>query len=148
MPPVPNVVVGVGVWIERLGDDGYELLMLERAGSDGAGTWSIPGGWLEFGEQAEDAAVREVKEETGLDIIPNDDRFSGFVTVASDDGERWITTLLVKAKLRDANQEPCITEPDKCPQVRWVPFDGVRDLPLFAPLADLLDREPFWLDGD
>jgi 8-oxo-dGTP diphosphatase len=34
------------------------------------GYWSIPGGLLEVGEQLADAVVREVKEETGLDVKP------------------------------------------------------------------------------
>ena len=46
--------------------DGRVLLCRVAPGSLGAGTWTLPGGGLAFGEAPEDAAVREVEEETGL----------------------------------------------------------------------------------
>lgn len=55
-------VVGVGAVIFR----GDRVLMVQRANEPGRGNWSIPGGHLEWGERAEDAAVREVREETGI----------------------------------------------------------------------------------
>jgi 8-oxo-dGTP diphosphatase len=50
---------------------GEEVLLVERSGGSNAGLWSLPGGAIEPGEPAEDAARREVLEETGLsaDIV-------------------------------------------------------------------------------
>ncbi|MCD7892565.1 MAG: NUDIX hydrolase [Erysipelotrichaceae bacterium] len=39
-----------------------------RPSSDGLGYWEMPGGGLEYGETPHEALVRELKEETGLDI--------------------------------------------------------------------------------
>jgi 8-oxo-dGTP diphosphatase len=49
-------------------DEAGRLLMILRGHDPGRGLWSIPGGRIEPGETAEAAVVREVKEETGLDV--------------------------------------------------------------------------------
>jgi 8-oxo-dGTP diphosphatase len=64
MPSNPSPQVGVGVLIVENG----RVLLGKRKGSDGAGTWSAPGGHLEFGETVEACARREVLEETGLQL--------------------------------------------------------------------------------
>jgi len=57
-------IVGVGALIQ----DGERYLLIKRAAEPDAGFWSIPGGLVEIGERAEDAAVREAMEETGLEV--------------------------------------------------------------------------------
>jgi acetyl-CoA carboxylase carboxyl transferase subunit beta len=44
------------------------LLLIQRANEPGRGRWSLPGGRVEPGESAAAAAVREVHEETGLEV--------------------------------------------------------------------------------
>ncbi|HET6706834.1 NUDIX hydrolase [Amycolatopsis sp.] len=46
------------------------LLLIRRANDPGSGQWSLPGGRVEPGETDKEAVVREVFEETGLDVIP------------------------------------------------------------------------------
>ncbi len=46
---------------------GDEVLLIRRGKPPRQGQWSIPGGRIESGETAEAAALRELKEETGID---------------------------------------------------------------------------------
>jgi ADP-ribose pyrophosphatase YjhB (NUDIX family) len=48
-------------------DEASRILLIRR--SDNA-LWSIPGGAMEVGERIADTAIREVKEETGLQVVP------------------------------------------------------------------------------
>jgi ADP-ribose pyrophosphatase YjhB (NUDIX family) len=57
-------VVGVGAVVVRDG----RALIVRRAHEPRKGEWSLPGGMLHLGESLADAARREVREETGLDV--------------------------------------------------------------------------------
>ena len=56
--------VGVGVVVIRNG----RILLEKRKNEPGKGKWSIPGGLVELGEEVEQTVIREVKEETGLEV--------------------------------------------------------------------------------
>ena len=57
--------LAVAVVIER---DGKILMGLRGEGSREAGRWSIPAGFVDRGEVVEDAAIREIAEEVGLNV--------------------------------------------------------------------------------
>jgi ADP-ribose pyrophosphatase YjhB (NUDIX family) len=61
-PPANSIVPSVTVIVT---DREGRLLMVHRTDND---LWSIPGGAMDLGESIADAAVRETKEETGLDV--------------------------------------------------------------------------------
>ena len=63
-PPAP--LVGVGAVIVHDG----RVLLVQRATEPALGRWSIPGGLIEVGEALTEAVVREVREETGLEVEP------------------------------------------------------------------------------
>lgn len=59
-------LVGVGAVIVHEG----RVLLVQRGHEPLKGRWSIPGGLIEIGEMLHEAVVREVREETGLEIEP------------------------------------------------------------------------------
>jgi 8-oxo-dGTP diphosphatase len=120
--------IGVGVIVLR---DGLVLLG-QRTGSHGAGTWALPGGHLEFGESAEDCARREVREETGLElqgVTPGPYTSDVF---ASE--EKHYVTLFVLS--RSPCGEPEVREPMKCERWGWFAWSALPE-PLFQPLETL-----------
>jgi 8-oxo-dGTP diphosphatase len=124
--------VGVGVFIFKDG----RFLMGQRKGSHGSGSWSVPGGWLEYQESFEAASAREVMEETGLAI--KNTRFAALTNNIFRDEQIHSLTVWMMADW--ANGEPIINEPDKFIDQKWVDFDTLPE-PLFLPWEPLLKSD-------
>ena len=120
--------VGVGVLVVRQG----RVLLGQRLGSHGAGSWAPPGGHLEFGESAERCAQRELLEETGL--TPGALHPAPYTVDAFPESGRHYVTLFVVAT--DCVGEPERREPSRCAGWAWFDWDALP-APLFAPLASL-----------
>ncbi len=127
--------VGVAVVIRRKGD-GY-LLMGTRKGSRGAGTFSVPGGLLEYGETPLQAAIRETFEETGLELDPLDMSQGPYVSTVFDEGEREQHITLVYYASYFGDKKPKLMEPEKCEGWDWYPVDCLP-MPQFPPFRNYL----------
>jgi 8-oxo-dGTP diphosphatase len=123
--------VGVGVIIKKDG----KVLFGKRKGSHGEGTWSLPGGHLEFRETLEECAKREVLEETGLEIVNiKQETFTN--DIFPEEQKHYITAYMTADY---SLGEVKIMEPDKCTEWRWVAWDALPE-PLFIPISNLLKQ--------
>jgi 8-oxo-dGTP diphosphatase len=110
-------------------DDGGRLLLVRRGHDPGRGSWSLPGGRIEPGESAVEAAAREVREETGLEVAINE----LLTTVDLPGGYRVhdFAATVVGGEL---------VAGDDADDVRWCTPDEVSLLELSAGLIDELRR--------
>ena len=120
--------VGVGVLVLRDG----AVLLGHRQGAHGAGTWSPPGGHLEWREDVEACARRECLEETGLSLASS--RQGPWTNDVFEAEARHYVTLWVVGT--PASGEPRVMEPAKCERWAWFPWGELPE-PLFLPLVHL-----------
>ncbi|MEE8359064.1 MAG: NUDIX hydrolase [Candidatus Hydrothermarchaeales archaeon] len=70
-----------GVTVDAVVEVDYKILLIKRKNAPYKGKWALPGGFIEYGESAEDAVKREVFEESSLKI-----EITGLIGVYSDPG--------------------------------------------------------------
>lgn len=63
--------------------DGSQVLLIKRENPPHAGKWALPGGIIEINESPEEAAVRELKEETNIDVAPEELSLIGTYSIAA-----------------------------------------------------------------
>jgi ADP-ribose pyrophosphatase YjhB (NUDIX family) len=105
--------------------DGQVLLGKRGPAAWQTGKWALPGGHLELHERLVDTVCREVKEEIGADITPNE------VTLISivDDIRQDLDThyIHVTFELTNPTFEPRIMEPESCTEWRYFPLDNLPE---------------------
>lgn len=130
--PMPVVRVGVSVIIRK----GNLVLLGKRLKSHGTGCWSAPGGHIEFGETPEQAARREVREETGLELgkLRRSESLPYLNTVFGEN-KQYITLYL---EGEYTGGDPVAMEPEKCSEWLWFERTALPS-PLFTDMRDALD---------
>ncbi|MGE2689237.1 NUDIX hydrolase [Mycolicibacterium pulveris] len=114
-------------------DDTAAVLLQHRAAwSHQGGTWGLPGGARDSHESAEEAAVREAQEETGLAAERVTVR-TAVVTaeVSGPGGAYWTYTTVIA----DVPEQLDTTPNLESAELRWVPVAQVTDLPLHPGFA-------------
>jgi 8-oxo-dGTP diphosphatase len=134
MSKLPKVGVGVIVIKEN------RVLLGKRRSEHGYGTWSFPGGHLEFYEDVEDCARREVMEETGISIR-NLRRCAYTNDIFLKEGKHYVTLYVISEY---DSGELKVMEPDKCEKWEWFEWSNLPE-PLFLPVKNLIKQgfDPF-----
>jgi len=112
-------------------DAAGRLLLVRRRQEPGRGLWSLPGGRCEPGESAAETAVREVREETGLDVAAGP--LVGRVERAGLGGVAYVIDDVACTVLGGV-----LAPGDDADDVRWVDAAGLALLPLSEGLLDAL----------
>jgi 8-oxo-dGTP diphosphatase len=128
-PQRPVLGVSVSVW------RGDEVLLIQRGKPPGKGLWAPVGGRVEWGETLEEAAIREVREETGVACAIAG--FSEFRELISEGPARYHVVLAVFAA-RWLSGEPVAG--DDADAARWVRADTIAELPLVEGVIPYIER--------
>ncbi|HWQ35388.1 MAG TPA: NUDIX domain-containing protein [Blastocatellia bacterium] len=121
--------VGMGILVMRAG----RVLLGQRRGSHGAGCYAAPGGHLEFGESFAEAARREVREETGLEITRL--RLLSVGNYLFDGTRHYVDVDFV---CEAPHGEPQLREPEKCAGWAWYEIDQLPE-PLFIVTQRMIE---------
>ena len=125
--------VGTAILITK----GDKVLLMKRKGPHGTGTWSTPGGHLDFGETPEDCAAREAKEEVGVDVV--DIRFRSVTNDLFEASGRHYITVWMEGKPLG---EPFIASKREVEEIGWFHWDALPQ-PLFLPLENLVNKNSY-----
>ena len=129
----PEVAVGaIAVHDDR-------ILLVRRGRGPAAGEWSVPGGRVEAGETLHEAVVREMAEETGLEVVV--ERFLGWVERIGPAGgeagpEHHFVILDFVVDVLDPGRPPVAG--DDAAEVAWVPLHELSQIHLVAGLHEFL----------
>jgi len=130
-----NPATTVQAWIER--DRKY--LILKRNEEPFLGAWDLAGGFVEMGESPGDAVVREVREETGLTVVPT--AIIGAFTSAYGTTGRHTVDIAYRCRI-DAGEFELDT--DEKSDAAWLALDDMPELAFTGEreaLAALRERE-------
>ena len=139
-PKANSLVPSVNVVVVN---DAGEILMIRRSDND---NWAVPGGAIDLGESVSHAAVRETREESGIEC-----EITGVVGIYSDpkhvilytsNGEvRQEFSIVLTARPVSGHPTPS----SESSEVRWVPVSAVReytmDHSMRIRISDYLERK-------
>lgn len=117
---------------------GDRVLLAERDKPPAAGAFSLPGGLVEVGETLQDAALRELFEETGVSATIGG--FTGHVEVIDRDGEGRVERHFVVASFWAEWRAGEAFAGEDTSRVLWALPGALGDLQLTPGLPPLLDK--------
>ena len=106
------------------------LLILQNAGH-----WGLPKGHVEEGETEEQTAIREVKEETNVDVIVNTNLRYRMVYNPKEDVEKEVIYFIAKNTSND-----CKPQLEEVQEMKWLDIDNAINTITYENSKDLLKK--------
>lgn len=116
--------------------DGGKILLVRKSAGPWKDHWAVPGGRVELGERMVDAAVREVKEETGLDVRLGPVVWTGEV-IDTATPPAWHFTLVDFVGFPVGGT---LQAGDDAADARWLTPTEASQLDLISTMPSLFDR--------
>jgi 8-oxo-dGTP diphosphatase len=126
--------VGVAILLMK----GNQVLLMKRKGPHGPGTWTTPGGHMEFGETPEQCAAREAKEEVGVEIV--EIRFRALTNDVFESEGRHSVSIWMDGKIRSG--EPSIVAEEEVAELGWFAWDSLPQ-PLYLPFENYVKENSY-----
>ncbi|MDB4897459.1 MAG: MutT-like protein [Firmicutes bacterium] len=117
---------------------GDRILLVQRGRPPFQGYWGLPGGGMELGETVEEAIVREVAEETGLQVTVS--RFLGYANAIDRDEADKVRYHYVILYFEVQGVDGVLRAADDAADVAWVTPEEARR----RPLTDAVERCLAW----
>lgn len=127
-------LVGIGAIIICNG----KILLEKRKGDPGRGKWTVPGGLVELGESAEQTVMREVREETNLEV-EQPELIDVINSVTTDENGKIRYHFVIVdyfVKLTGGRLEAA----DDAAELRWVKFSKVENYDLTKSFREFFQR--------
>jgi len=127
-------VVGIGAVIVCNG----KILLEKRKSEPGKGKWSIPGGLVELGETVEQTVMREIREETGLEVEKPELIDVVDYIIADEDSRVKYHFVMIDyfVKLKGGTLKAA----DDAAELRWVPLSEVEKYDLTKTFREFFKR--------
>lgn len=132
-PDKPRVAVGAVVFNKQ------RVLLVRRGQPPSQGLWAIPGGSVEIGETLQEAAEREILEETGIKIRAGEPVFTFDVIDRDRTGKIRFHYVIVDLEADYISGDP--NAGDDAAEARWVTAQEINELRVSAPTLKLLKEK-------
>ncbi len=144
--PMPSITVDIVYMVHSWDREDKctkkEILLIKRGGAVYNGYWAFPGGFMEMGETLHAAAVRELREETGIEEFALDFQFVSD-TIDRDPRQRVLSAVFLKV----VNEYPDVKGMDDAVDAQWFSLNDLLlgKIELAFDHQDILNR--LWKEG-